>query len=122
MKKTIIYLLMATSLFSACKKDELIIGNPSSKVDEITYEVDLQNATTWHGSFMNENAKVVGIDNAPNHWKYTFKNTQNLIVLNVTGYTDGFATGADAHLKIFINGSLVASSYSSSFPQAQYVY
>ncbi len=122
MKKTIILLLLTSTFFYSCKKADLITATSTAKIDEVTYEVDLQNATTWHGSFINEHAQVIGIDDAPNHWRYTFKNSQNLMVLNVTGYADGFTPGADAYQKIYINGSLVTSSYSSSFPQAQYVY
>ena len=118
--KNIFCTLLLSLLLLSCKKES--VSSVGSQVDDITYEVNLLNASSWHGSFMNEHAQVVGIDNAPDGWKYSFKNSNGLVVLNLVAYADGFATGADAYLKIYINGRVVASGYSSSSPQVQYVY
>ena len=110
-------ILFAAAFFiflSSCKKED--------SVDEVTYEVTLVNSNTWHGAYLNEDAQVIGITAAPNNWKYTFKNTNNLTVATLDAYSDGLGASADCNMKIYVNGSVVASGKSSISPRVQYVF
>lgn len=111
-KKHLLFILIIFLL--SCKKE--------NKIDDVTYEVALINSTTWHGSYFNENAQMVGVEDAPDGWKYSFKNTNHLITLQLDGYTDGFRNGADAFLVIKVNGRIVASGHSSISPSVSYVF
>ncbi len=112
--KKIWLLLIVTFALTACKKE--------MSADEVTYEVTLVSSTTWHGSYLNENAQVVGITNVPSGWKYTFKNTNNLTVATLNAYPDGLSAGADCSMKIYVNGSVVVSGKSSISAQVQYIF
>jgi len=111
-KLSYFFLIAIFQVFLSCEKTD--------SVDEISYEVTLLNAPTWNGVYFNENAQVIGITDAPNNWKYTFKNHNNLIVVSLTAYADGLNANADAVMKIYVNGRVVASGKSSIWPQVQY--
>lgn len=112
MKKMLFIAATYLISFSSCKKE--------ATVDEVTYEVTLENSTTWHGAYLNKDAQVIGITGAPTNWNYTFKNTNNLIVVTLNAYSDGLGAGADANMKIYVNGTVVTSGKSSVSPQIQY--
>ncbi len=113
MRKHLLVIFLIIFLIG-CKKE--------NKIDEVIYSVALINATTWHGSYLNENAQVVGVENAPDGWTYSFKNTNNLSTLQIDGYTDGFRNGADAFLIIKVYSLFVASGHSSISPSLSYVF
>ena len=116
MKKAILLSFIALTLLFSCKKEKEI------SVDEVTYEVTLVNSTTWHGSYLNKSAQIIGITNAPTNWKHTFKNTNNLVVAQLDAYSDGLGVGADAYMKIYVNGTVVASGQSSISPRVMYIF
>ncbi len=111
--KSAIILFFSSLLLFGCKK---------TTTNEITYEVTLVNSTTWHGSYLNERAEVVGITDAPSGWKHTFKNTNNLAVAQLNAYPDGIDDSIDAIMTIYVNGKIVASGLSSVFAQVQYIF
>lgn len=96
--------------------------NKSVNTDLIRYEVTLTGAFSWHGSYFNSNAQVVGISNAPNGWKHEFRNTNGLTVLVLSAYADCITSSCDALMKIYLNNRLVAEGWSSSMPQVMYQY
>ncbi|MBX9782605.1 MAG: hypothetical protein K2X48_04840 [Chitinophagaceae bacterium] len=111
MKYPLLFLLVVTSLLS-CKK--------VAKIDDVKYEITLISATKWHGAYMNENAEVVGVDNAITGWSYSFKNTKNLKAATLQAYPNGTNNNADCILKIYVNGTVVVSGKSSISPQVIY--
>jgi hypothetical protein len=111
MKKILFIALSSIVMLSACKKE--------IKISEITYEVVLKNCSNWNGSYLNENAVVVGVDVTGN-WKYSFKNVNKLGAAVIQAYPDGLADDAEAFMKIYVNGKLVAEGRSSISPQLMY--
>lgn len=114
-KKNLFWILSFLFFFTQCKKANDVV------VNEITYEVTLINSTTWHGSYLNENAEVVGISNVPSGWKYIFKDSKQIGVATLNAYSDGVNLNADANMKIYLNGKIVATGKSSSSPTLQYL-
>ncbi len=115
MKKTGVFALLFFYAFA-------ITCNKPVDADKIRYEVTLTDAATWHGSYLNATAQVVGLTNANNGWKHEFRNTSGLIVLALTAYPDCIIPGCDALMKIYINNNLVAEGWSSVMPQVMYQY
>lgn len=111
--KSFFFLSLSISLFFGCKKES---------IDEITYEVTLTGSDTWHGSYLNENAQAVGVENVPSGWKYSFKNSRKIATVIVNAYPDGINETSESFMKIYVNGILVASAKSSISPQAQYIF
>jgi hypothetical protein len=114
MRRLIVFGFLACLFVSSCKKEKT--------VDEVTYEVTLTNASTWHGSYLDKDGQVIGITAAPNNWTYTFKNNNDLAAVTLQAYADGLSSSKDAVLKIYVNGSVVVQSISSVSPQVQYVF
>lgn len=114
MKQLMLFSLLSILFVSSCKKEPA--------VDEITYEVTLINATTWHGAYLNENTQVISLTSAPNNWKYTFKNDNDLAVATLQAYADGTSGTKDATMKIYVNGTVVAQGKASVSPQIQYLF
>ena len=114
MKQLMVFILSCSLCMSSCKKE--------NKVDEVTYEVTLTNATTWHGGYLDENAQAVSVNAASTNWKYTFKNSNNLAAATIQAYADGTNSAKDATMKIYVNGSVVAQGKSSVSPQLQYIF
>lgn len=113
------YILIISFIFLSCKKSEnKSITNP----DEIKYEVILENAQTWHGTFLNENAQVISVENATSGWSYTFININNVIAPTLLAYPDFISNNSDCVMKIKKNGNVVASGRSSISPMIQYLY
>lgn len=115
MKQTL-WLILAILLNSACSGTEDLL------VDEIKYEVTLINSTTWHGSYFNQDAQIIGVSNANSNWTKTFKNTNGLSVATLNAYPDGSANNSDALMKIYVNGKVVAQGLSSISPQVWYLF
>ena len=114
MKQLMLFVLVTTLCIWSCKKDP--------KVDEVTYEVTLTNAISWHGAYLDESAHVIGVSAAPTNWKYTFKNDNQLTVATLQAYADGTSNTKDATMKIYVNGKVVAQGNSSVSPQLQYIF
>lgn len=114
MKQLMLFALLSILTLSSCKKEPV--------VDEVTYEVTLTSATTWHGAYLNENAQVISMTSAPNNWKYTFKNDNDLAVATLQAYADGTSGTKDATMKIYVNGTVVVQGKSSVSPQIQYIF
>ena len=112
MKHLILLCLAALLFMTSCKKEK--------KVAEVKYEVTLTNSPTWHGVFLDKDGQAIGITSAPNNWQYTFANDNNLPVVTLLVYVDGTSPGADANMKIYVNGAVVAQSKASIYPQVQY--
>lgn len=111
-KELALFLLIVSSI--ACSKEK--------GVDEVIYEVTLINSITWHGSYLNENAQVIGVTNAPSGWRYSFKNSNHLVAATLTAYPDGLSASADCNLKILVNSSVVISGKSSISPMIQHIF
>jgi hypothetical protein len=114
MLKVIIAVLLLFEICPSCSKP--VVG------DKIRYEVTLTGASTWHGSYINANAQIMGITNAPSGWKHEFRNTIGLTVLVLNAYADCMVVGCNALMKIYVNNNLVAEGWSSVTPQVMYVY
>lgn len=112
MKQLMLFVLLTSLCISSCTKEP--------KVAEIKYEVTLTNATSWHGGYMDKDFQIISITNAPNNWTHTFKNDNDMKALMLQAYPDGTRVGADALMRIYVNGMLVAEELSSVFPQVQY--
>lgn len=112
MKQLMLFVLLTALCTTSCKKEP--------KVAEIKYEVILTNATSWHGAYIDKYIRLIGITNATNNWTYTFKNDNDLQVVTLQAYPDGTRAGADALMRIYVNGTVVAEERSSVFPQVQY--
>ena len=108
---TILGILALLVCLGSCKK---------SKPEEVSYEVTLLGATTWHGTYINESGQVVGITGAPSDWKYIFTNSHDLVAVSITVYPDGTDPLASASKKILVNGKQVALGVYGSSPQLQY--
>ena len=112
MKRFIMYGILAVLVcLGSCKK---------SKPQEVTYEVNLLGATTWHGTYLSENGQVVSITGAPSGWKYTFTNSKNLVIVSITTYADGTDPLASTSKKIYVNGKQVALGIYGSSPLLEY--
>ncbi len=112
MKRLIVYVFIVSLYLSSCTKEK--------QADEVTYEVSLISSTSWHGAYLDKDASVVGITSAPNNWRYSFKNDNDLTVVTLQAYPDGTNPAADALMKIYVNGRVVVEGRSSIFPQVQY--
>lgn len=114
-------LLLISLFFSlvSCKKDsEKKVQGP----DEIKYEVTLQNASTWNGSYVNEYGQAIPVNDAPSGWSFSFINNFNLIAPTIVAYPDGINVNADCFMIIKINGNIVASGKTSISPMVQFLY
>ncbi len=112
MKKVFASVLLLSVLFVSCKK--------AKSVDEVTYEVVLISATTWDGIYINENAQTVSISSQRSGWKYSFKNTNGLMVATLLAFPNGTSSAADAIMRIYLNGKVVAEQKYSIASQVQY--
>ena len=115
MKKVCVCILLLPIVFLSCKKSS---STPS--IDEVTYEVTLVNATSWSGVYLNENAQVVNVPAAVSGWRYVFKNTNKLVVATLSAYPNGTSSLANATMRIYVNGTVVAEQKSLVTPQVQY--
>lgn len=106
-------------LLISCKKEE---KKYDPTTDVITYEVRLENATSWHGVYFNENAQAVDVTDAVSGWKYTFINKNLFIAPTILGYPDGTNINQDCVMTIKVNDVVVANGRSSISPQVQYVF
>jgi outer membrane protein assembly factor BamB len=114
MKSKIMLLLFCAALFGGCSKE--------TKPDQITYEVLLLNASTWDGSYLDQEARVVSVTNGPLAWEHKFTNDKGLSVLTLQAYPNGIHPQAEAVMKIYINDKVVVEGSSFNSPQVQYIY
>jgi Mycobacterium membrane protein len=114
MKQLMLFTLLTFLVVSSCTKEP--------QVDEVTYEVTLTSATSWHGAYLNEDAQVVSISTAPTNWTHKFKNNNELVAVTLQAYADGTSSTKDATMKIYVNGTVVAQGKSSVSPQIQYIF
>ncbi len=114
MKNSILIATILLFFFSSCKKDK--------QPDEIIYEVTLTNSSTWNGSYLNENDQLVDVAGMGNNWRYTFRNTNNLVAVFIVACPNTpYNITAEAYVKIYVNGKLVVSDRDSSLcASAQY--
>lgn len=108
---TFLGMLAVLVCLSSCKKN---------KPEEVTYEVLLLAATTWHGTYLNDQGQVISVTGATNGWKHSFTNTKRLSMVTMTAYPDGTEPLAGATMRIYVNGKQVATSNSVISPQVQY--
>lgn len=96
-----IFLTFFLCIFLSCKKEP--------KVFEITYQVILLNATTWSGSYLDENGNIIDVTRQKSGWQYVFKDTKGLHALMLSAKPDTYNNYPDALMTIYVDGKRHAS-------------
>jgi hypothetical protein len=82
--KIILSLIFFLLIFTNCKK-----SNSNSNEQEVTYEVVLENTTTWYGGYMNETGDIISLTDQKSNWKHSFRRPKNLCCLQLYAYPNG---------------------------------